>query len=219
MKAKKSAHIPPLTGSMPYLGSQSSVVQNNVTTDEDAMYALCAAIAADHIWNINKLTKTSTKYHHSTSPTHFSLHNEPLCPVPPLIDVSNHISNLQGIHDSEFCVDVVISTPPEIPNALKISNSDYIADQYLIANHGNTFLLQNHVCKMHTGFNLLLQDHVCDNTDGATFLLQDHVCIPTDFSFTLSVHQQYFDYIADQSLIINYHRLMQNLNCDISPVA
>ena len=171
MKAKKSAHIPPLTGSMPYLGSQSSFVQNNVTTDEDAMYALCAAIAADHIWNINKLTKTSTKYHHSTSPTHFSLHNEPLCP--PLIDVSNPISNLQGIHESEFCIEVVISTPPEIPNALKISNSDYIAYQSLIANHGNTFLRQNHVCKMHTGFNLLFQDHVCR---------------PPDISFALPVY-------------------------------
>ena len=48
-------------------------------------------------------------------------------------------------------------------------------------------------------------------------LLQDHVCRPPDFAFTLlSVHQQGSEYIADQSLITNHHRLMQYFKGDPS---
>ena len=132
VKAKESAHIPPLTGSMPYLGSQSSVVQNTDTsTDEEAIYALFEAVAEDCIWNINKLSQldhklksTTSKKNHSTPlPVHLSLHDASPCPPESLTDVSNPTTNMQGIHDPEFCVEVVISTPLQIPSALTIFNS------------------------------------------------------------------------------------------------
>ena len=52
-KDAKSTPIPPSTGSISCcFGSQSLVVQNTDTTDEDAMYALFAAVADDCIWII-----------------------------------------------------------------------------------------------------------------------------------------------------------------------
>ena len=57
--------------------------QSTVTTDEDAIYALYAAVSEDRIWNINKLSqldhnlKSTTKTNHSTPLTvHLSLHDE-----------------------------------------------------------------------------------------------------------------------------------------------
>ncbi len=71
-KDVKSTPIPPSTGSICCFGSQSSVVQNTDTTEEDAEYALFAAVAEDRIWNTNKLSqldhklKSTTKKYHST---------------------------------------------------------------------------------------------------------------------------------------------------------
>ena len=47
-------------------------MQNTDTTEEDAEYALFAAVAEDRIWNTNKLSqldhklKSTTKKYHST---------------------------------------------------------------------------------------------------------------------------------------------------------
>ena len=111
-KDAKSTPIPLLTGSMCCLGSQSSVVQNNVTADEDAMYALYEAIVEDRTWNVNKpksITKQEEPFYSSTVP-YLSLHDASPCPPESLIDVSNPSFNMQEIHNPEVCVELVIST-------------------------------------------------------------------------------------------------------------
>ena len=85
----------------------------------------------DSIRNTNKLSqldhklKSTTKKNQSTLLTvHSSLHDASPCPPDSLIDVSNPTNNMEGIHDPEFCVlEVVISTPLQIPSELKIFNS------------------------------------------------------------------------------------------------
>ena len=84
-KDAKSKPIPLLNGSMCCLGSQSSVVQNNVTADEDAMYALYAAIVEDRTWNINKpksITKQEEPFYSST-----------VCIYHRTMDRSSHLSH------------------------------------------------------------------------------------------------------------------------------
>ena len=66
--AKSTTPISPLTGSICCFGSQSSVMQNTVTSDENAMYALYAAVAEDRIQNIKQSTRSQALVQYQEEP-------------------------------------------------------------------------------------------------------------------------------------------------------